>query len=135
MREWRKHLPKGHIRETNVAHTSGYEEIEAEGDQVTLETPPVTNIRQAAPPREVADDIFGMVWNFARGSRERYPFVAQIIRHNYPEAFGHLSDDELKDKIKEHAEAAARSATEEVYRQKWDRGNDLDMWEGKELVF
>jgi hypothetical protein len=73
-----------------------------------------------------------MVWEWAKGSRENFALMAQIVRHNNPAAYGHLSDDELATKIEQHAKDASRQATETVYKKNpWDRGNDLDMWQGK----
>ncbi len=129
----RKTLPKGHTREQNTAHTVGYEQVEADGDSVEITpTPMPQSAAQAAVPRQVADDIFGMIFEWAKGSRETYQLIMKIMRQNDPEAFGHLSDDELATKIEEHARSAARKATEMVYADnEWDQGNHLDMWQGK----
>ena len=131
--EGRKHLAKGHTRETNTAHTVGYDSVEALDDQVSL-TPMPQTTAQAAPPREVAEEIYGMVWKWAQGSRENFQLMAQIIRTSHPDAYGHLSDDELATKIEQHAKDASRKATEDVYEENWDTGNDLDMWQGKPVT-
>lgn len=132
VRDWRKSLRKGHVREVNTARHEGWEKVEADDDgQVVVSTPPVTSIVQAAPPREVADEIFGMIWQWAQSNPEAYAIMAQMLRASYPAEYGHLSEDELKSKLKEHAKTAARTATETVYREKWDRGNNLDHWQGK----
>ena len=93
-----------------------------------------------ATPRDVAEDIFGLMWVWAKASRENFQLMAQMIRHNEPAAYGHLSDDELATKLEGHARAASRKATEEAYRDEWDRGasvgggGDLDMWKGKPVT-
>ena len=134
VKDWRKHLDKGVIRESNTARTVGYEEVEADGDSVTITKAP-THIAQAAVPREVAQEIFGMMWEWGRKSPDAFALMVQIMRNSNPEAFGHLSDDELRTKIEQHAKDAARQATEDVYAGQWDKGNDLDMWQGKPLVY
>ena len=134
VKDWRKHLDKGTIRESNTARTVGYEEVEADGDSVTITKAP-THIAQAAVPREVAQEIFGMMWEWGRKSPDAFALMVQIMRNSNPEAFGHLSDDELRTKIEQHAKDAARQATEDVYAGQWDKGNDLDMWQGKPLVY
>lgn len=130
IKEGRKRLPKGHTRETNTAHTVGYDQVDSDDDSVSLTVAP-THIAQAAIPREVADDIFGMMWDWGRKSPEAYALMVQIMRNSDHEAFGHLSDDELREKIEQHARDASRKATETVYADQWDKGNDLDMWQGK----
>jgi len=134
--EHRRTLPKGHTREQNTAHTVGYEPVESDGDTAVITpTPMPQSMAQAAVPREVANDIFGMIFEWAKGSRETYQLIMKIMRQNDPEAFGHLSDDELATKIEEHARAASRKATETVYADnEWDQGNDLDMWSGKPVT-
>ena len=128
--KWRKNLPKGTVREYNTARHVGedWDEADADGDTVSIEAPPARFFGpgNTAPPREVAEEIYGMVWNWARGSRERFALMAQIVRHNNPGAFGHLSDEDLASKLEQHAKDAARKATETVYMEsKWDRGNVL----------
>lgn len=123
--------PKDVIREQNTAHTVGYEPVESDGDQVTIKTQPVNTIQEAAPAREVAEDIYGMMWNWAQGSRENFAVMAKIVKASNPASFGHLTDTELAVKIEQHARDAARKATEKLYRDKWDRGNNLDQWQGK----
>jgi hypothetical protein len=118
------------MRETNTAHTVGYDNVESDGDSVSL-TPMPQTTAQAAPPREVAEEIYGMVWKWASGSRENFQLMAQIIRKSHPDAYGHLSDDELATKIEQHAKDASRKATEDVYDENWETGNNLDMWQGK----
>ncbi len=131
VKDWRKHLAKGTIRESNTAHTVGYEEIDSDdGDTVSVNTTP-THIAQAAVPREVANDVFGMMWEWGKSSPDAYALMVQIMRNSNHAAFGHLSDDELRSLIEQHAKDAARRATEDVYGKKWDQGNDLDMWQGK----
>ena len=122
---------KGVTREQNTAHTVGYDPVEADGDQVVVSTPPVRTIQEAAPAREVAEDIYGMVWKWAQGSRENFAVMAKIVRAAEPAAYGHLSDDELATKIETHARDASRKATEKLYRDKWDKGNNADQWQGK----
>ena len=137
IKEWRKHLPKGHVREVNTAYTTGLEQVGADGDTATMETPRggTVPLARTAPPREVAEEIFGLMWMWARENPANYAIMAQMVRHNNPNAFGHLSDDELRSKLEEHAKAAGRKATEEVYKDKnWDRGNDLDMARGKPVT-
>jgi len=136
--KWRKDLPKGAIREANTARTVGLDTVEADGDTVTFDPSskekrflPLTEL---AAPREVADQIFGMMWMWAKSSRENFQLMAKMIRHNEPDAYGHLSDDELATKLEDHARAASRKATENAYRDEWDRGNDLDMWQGKPVI-
>lgn len=131
----RKTLPKGHTREQNTAHTVGYDSVESDGDSAVITpTPMPTSMAQAAVPREVADDIFGMIFEWAKGSRETYQLIMKIMRQNDPVMFGHLSDEELATKIEQHARDAARKATETVYKTHLDQGNDLDMWSGKPVT-
>ncbi len=132
--EWRKDLPEGAIRETNTAHTAGLDETESDGATATIHTPPVTHIAQAAIPREVAEDIYGMMWKWGSSNRENFALMAQIVRNSNPDAFGHLSDDELATKIEQHAKDAAIKATQDAYEGQWDQGNDLDMWQGKPII-
>ena len=142
--KWRKDLPKGAIRESNTARTVGLDSVEADGDTVAFD--PSTKekrflpLTELATPRDVAEDIFGLMWVWAKASRENFQLMAQMIRHNEPAAYGHLSDDELATKLEGHARAASRKATEEAYRDEWDRGasvgggGDLDMWKGKPVT-
>lgn len=137
--EIRRHhrtLPKGHIRESRTATTVGYDPIDADGDTVSLDTKPVKPVSASdlAPPREVAEEIYGLVWQWAKQSRENFQLMARIVRHNNPASFGHLSDDELATKIEQHAKDAARKAAETVYSKGWDRGNDLDQAQGKPVT-
>ena len=130
VKDWRKHLDKGAIRETNTAYTVGYDPIESDdGESATLTAP--THIAQAAVPREVANEIFGQIWEWACKSPDAFALMVQIMRNSNHEAFGHLSDDELRTLIEQHARDASRKATEGVYADQWDQGNDLDMWQGK----
>ena len=132
--KWRRDLPKGAIRETNTAHTVGLDVAQSDGDTAAIDRPAVTPLTQIAVPREVAEEIFGMMWGWASRSRENFNLMAQMIRHNEPDAYGHLSDDELATKLEQHAKDAARAATEKAYADEWDRGNDLDMWQGKPVT-
>jgi hypothetical protein len=135
--EWRRDLPKDAIRETNTAHTVGIDPVESDGDTVTFDdtSPSPMKLTELASPREVADDVFGMMWAWAKNSRENFALMAQMIRHNEPAAYGHLSDDELATKLEDHAKSASRRATEKEFKDnKWDRGNDLDMWQGKPVI-
>ena len=142
--KWRKDLPKGAIRESNTAKTVGLDTVEADGDTVAFDPSTKENrflpLTELATPRDVAEDIFGLMWVWAKASRENFQLMAQMIRHNEPAAYGHLSDDELATKLEGHARAASRKATEEAYRDEWDRGasvgggGDLDMWKGKPVT-
>ncbi len=136
IKEGRKRLPKGHTREQNTAHTVGYDYIESDGDEVAMSTiTKPTHMSQAAIPREVAEDIYGQMWGWAQGSKDNFAVMAQMIRTNEPDAYAHLSDDELATKLKDHAQTAARAAVEGVYKKNdLDVGNDLDMWSGKGYV-
>ena len=137
VKEWRRHLDKGSVRESNTAYTVGLDEADADGDTVTFNdtAPSPLKLTELASPREVADDIFGMMWTWAKGSRENFALMAQMIRHNEPESYGHLSDDELATKLEDHAKSASRKATEKEFSDReWDRGNDLDMWQGKPVI-
>ena len=136
-KEWRHHLDKGSIRESNTAKTVGYDQAEADDDTVRFDSTPTSpmTLTQLASPREVADDVFGQMWAWAKDSRENFALMAQMIRHNEPLAYGHLSDDELATKLEQHARDAARKATEKEFGDnEWDRGNDLDMWQGKPVT-
>ncbi len=133
IKDWRKRLPEGHVREDRVGTHASYDTVEAEGDQVTLTQNPVS-MAGAAIPREVAEDIFGQIYNWATSNRQAYQLMVKIMRQNNPAEFGHLSDDELEAKIKQHAQDAARKAVEDTYRGQWDKGNDLDMWQGKPVT-
>ncbi len=127
----RETLPKGHTREQRVGRTVGYD---SDNDAVITPTPMPVSMAQAAVPREVADDIFGMIFEWAKGSRETYQLIMKIMRKSDPDAFGHLSDDELATKIEQHARDAARKATETVYKKHWDKGSVLDLWSGKSVT-
>jgi len=134
---WRRDLPKGAIRESNTAKTVGFDPIGSDGDTVTFDDTASSPMKltELASPREVADEVFGMMWLWAKSSRENFALMAQMIRHNEPDAYGHLSDDELATKLEGHAKAAARKATVTEYGgNEWDRGNDLDMWQGKPVT-
>ena len=77
--ERRKHLEKGHTREQNTAHTVGFDSIEADGDEVTMDTiTKPTHISQAAIPREVAEEIFGDMWRWAQGSKENFAILQEL---------------------------------------------------------
>ena len=132
IKERRKHLEKGHTREQNTMHTAGYDTVEAVDDNVTIPMP--QQVATAASPREVAEEIYGMMWLWAQGSRENFALMAQMVRTQEPGAYGHLSDDELATKMETHAKDASRKATEKVYKEQWDEGNNLDMWQGKGYV-
>jgi hypothetical protein len=137
VKDWRRHLDKGAVRESNTAHTVGLDEVDSDGDTVTFDdaAPAPLMMTELASPREVADDIFGMMWTWAKGSRENFALMAQMIRHNEPESYGHLTDDELATKLEDHAKTASRKATEKEFADReWDRGNDLDMWQGKPVT-
>lgn len=138
IKEWRRDLPKGHVRESNTAHHL-YPTTDAEGDRAVVEAPASSGgkvpLARTAPPREVADEVFGLMWLWAKKNPENYALMAQIVRHNNPDAFGHLSDDELRTKLEEYAKSAGRRAAEAVYKENdWDRGNDLDMARGKPVT-
>jgi len=137
VKDWRRHLDKGSIRESNTAQTVGYERADAAGDTVMFDSTPSSPMKltELASPREVADDVFGMMWQWAKDSRENFALMAQMIRHNEPDSYGHLSDDELATKLEQHARDASRKATvTEFAANEWDRGNDLDMWQGKPVT-
>ena len=138
LKKWRRDLPKGSVRETNTAYYTGLEPAESDGDTAFLESSSsdgTVPLAQTAPPREVAEDIFGLMWLWAQQNPQNYALMAQMVRHNNPAAFGHLSDDELKTKLEQHAKDAGRKATEDVYKERsWDRGNDLDMMQGKPVT-
>ena len=135
--KWRRDLPKGSVRETNTATTVGLDSVDSDGDTVTFDDTASSPMKltELASPREVADEVFGLMWVWAKESRENFALMAQMIRHNEPGAYGHLSDDELATKLEQHAKDASRKATEKEYGDnKWDRGNDLDMWQGKAVT-
>ena len=136
LKEWRKDLPKGHVRESNTARHN-YPTADSDGDVASLESPSdgTVPLARTAPPREVAEDIFGLMWLWAQQNPQNYALMAQMVRHNNPDSFGHLSDDELRTKLEDHAKEAGRKATEQVYKERtWDRGNDIDMMLGKPVT-
>ena len=131
IKRWRKRLPKGWVREFNTATTVGLEPADPDGDDRVAFEKPSAKVTQPLPPRQVADDVFGQVWEWASKNRDNFRLLAQIVRHNNPSAFGHLTDDQLAEHLEQHAREAARKATRTVYqdsRNRWDHGNDLDMW-------
>lgn len=137
LKAWRRDLPKGHTREVNTARHESYAVADSDGDDAFFtddDTSGYTPLTELASPREVADEIFGLMWTWAKGSRENFQLMARMIRHNEPDAYGHLSDDELSTKLEQHAKDASRKATENAYDDGWDRGNDLDMWQGKAVT-
>ena len=126
-------LKKGHERQANTArHTGvGWDEVDETDGSVEVNV-----LGQEKPadrfygpgnteePRRVAEDIYGMMWKWAQSSPHAYALMAQIMRHNNPTAFSHLTEDELAAEMEQHAKDAARKATETVYKDnKWDRGN------------
>ncbi len=126
-------LKEGHQRETNTMHHLGAGWAPADETDGTVE---VNVLGQEKPakrfygpgnteePRRVAEDVYGQMWKWAQSSPEAYALTAQIMRHNNPSAFSHLTEDELAAQMEQHAKDAARKATETVYKNnKWDRGN------------
>ena len=127
------HLAKGHERQIRVGRhlgkdwdsideTDGSVDVNVLGEEKAV--PGTYGPGNTAPPRQVAEEIYGQVWTWARKSPENFALMAQIVRHNNPLAFGHLTDEDLASKIEQHAKDAARAATQKVYQdRKWDRGN------------
>ena len=126
-------LKKGHTLQQRTGHhtgvgwdsideTDGSVEVNVLGQEKVV--PGTYGPGNTAPPREVAEEIYGMMWKWAQKSRENFALMAKIVRHNNPLSFGHLTDEDLAAKIEGHAKDAARAATEKVYQaRKWDRGN------------
>lgn len=125
IKDWRKKLPEGHTRESNAARSTGagWDPVKADGDTVTIEGPEVETTpegQQFIHPlmeREAAEEVFGQVWQWAQKNPQAYQLAIQIMKNSNPEAYGHLSNDELQTKVREHAEAAARKATQDVYEK------------------
>ena len=118
IKEKRKNLPEGHIRETNTArHTGqGWDQVASDGDTVTFEAE-ATPFVHPTMERDVAEEVYGMIWTWAQTSPEAYQIAIQIMRNSNPDAFGHMSNDELQTELQSHAEAAARKSTETVYEK------------------
>lgn len=124
-------LEKGHEREINTMHHTGagWDQVdETDGSvEVNVLGKEVPADRFYGPgnteePRQVAEDIYGMMWKWAQSSPHAYALMAQIMRSGNPLAYSHLSETELATHIEQHAKDAARAATETVFKEKkWDR--------------
>lgn len=129
VKAWRRRLPKNWTRQPIAQVRSvgpGWEPVEADGDTVKVEAPRFYGPGNTAPARQVAEDVYGMVWKWAQSNPQAYQLAVHLMRRHNPAAFGHLSNEQLQAKLEEHAKAAAREATETTYRaNRWDRGNDL----------
>ena len=129
---WRKDLPKGHMREYRTAHTTGYQQVESDGDTVAMEAP--KGPARPEDPRVVREDLTKQIVDWALASPENAHLAAQVARNHNPE-YAELTDEEIIAGLVLHAEKRAEEATKTVYRQnnKWDRGTNLDHVQSKEL--
>lgn len=130
VKKWRGHLPEGHVREYNTAHTVGLEQAESEGDDASFERtgPPVID-----DARRVVNDLREMAIKWATSSRENAEAAVKIMRTSNPEAFKNRSDEELTQMLAGHLEQTIQEVTEKVYRDpqnRWDKGNLVDIKDG-----
>jgi hypothetical protein len=126
VRQWRRDLPKGHRRQPIVTMKRADAPADSvDGQTAQLETEPKTPIKPAMP-REVAEDVYGMVWQAVSASRESLQFYAGILRRTKPDVYGSMSDDQIKADIEKHYRQTARAVVEDLYRDKgYDKGNVL----------
>jgi hypothetical protein len=95
----------------------------SDGQTAQLETEPKPRVRPAMP-RDVAEDIYGMIWKAVSASRESLQFYAGMLRRTKPEVYGSMSDDQIKADIEKHYRQTARAVVEDLYRDKgYDKGN------------
>ena len=118
IKEKRRNLPEGHVRETNTArHTGqGWDQVASDGDTVTFESESAPFVHPLME-RDVAEQVFGMMWTFAQSGPEQYQLAIQIMKNSNPVAYSHMSNDELATILQTHAEDAARKSTETVYEK------------------
>ncbi len=121
IKERRKTLPEGHTRETNAArHTGpGWDQVETADDSVSFE-PDSTPFVHPLTERETAEEVYGMIWKWAQTNPDAYQLAIQIMKNSNPEAYSHMSNDELQTVLQTHAETAARKSTETVYEKRRD---------------
>jgi len=121
VKKWRRGLQKGETRRNIVESRMIAPTIRGDGDDVSMPTPAALPLKPA-PAREVVDEIAGMVWGGAQSSPLDYMILAHSMRTRHPELYGHMSDDELRNFIRDFAETSSRAAVESVYRENlgWD---------------
>ena len=130
VRDWRKTLPKGHIREYDTAHTVGLPAADHEGDEAFFQDRRAPVIDD---PRRVVADMKEQIINWATQSREAAKLAVTIMRNSNPEAHKNRTDDELIDMLVGHLEESIEEATRSVYRDeqnKWDKGRLVDVKDG-----
>ena len=123
IKKWRKDLPEGHSREghlnTAVHKGEGWDRVESDGDTVTFDA----DIEEESPfvnpimERDVAEMVYGMIWEWAQTSPEAYQLAIQVMKTTNPDAYSHMSNDELQTVLQAHAEDASRKSTETVYEK------------------
>ncbi len=121
IKEKRKRLPEGHTRETNTARHAGegWDQVPSDGDTVTIDA----DIEEESPfvnpimERDVAEQVYGMIWEWAQTSPEAYQLAIQVMKQSNPDAYSHMSNDELQTVLQTHAEDASRKSTETVYEK------------------
>jgi hypothetical protein len=121
VKKWRRTLGKG-VRRTNIVESHMVAEpVNGTGDQVPMPAPEALPLKPA-PAREVVDEIAGMVWGGAQSSPLDYMILARAMQRDHPELYGHMSDEELRNHIRDFAEQSSRAAVESVYRKNlgWD---------------
>jgi hypothetical protein len=121
VKKWRRTLGKG-VRRTHIVESHMVADpVSGSGDQVPMPAPEALPLKPA-PAREVVDEIAGMVWGGAQSSPLDYMILAHSMRKRHPELYGHMSDEELRNHIRDFAEQSSRAAVESVYRKNlgWD---------------
>ena len=126
VRDWRRNLPKGYRRQPIVTMQRADMTADSDDGQTALvESEPKAPIKPAMP-RDVAEEVYGMVWGAVSESRESLQKYARILRSSYPEQYGTMSDDEIKADIERHYRQTARAIVEDLYRDKgYDKGNTI----------
>ena len=121
IKERRRNLPEGHTRETNAArHTGpGWDQVETADDSVTFEADSTPFVHPLTE-RETAEEVYGMIWKWAQTNPDAYQLAIQVMKAHNPDAYSHMSNDELQTELQTHAENAARKSTEAVYEKRRD---------------
>lgn len=121
VQRWRRGLKKGETRTNFVESTMIAPTVNGSGNQVTMEAPPPMPLKPA-PAREVVDEIAGAVWKGAQENPLDYLILAHALRRDHPELYGAMSDEDLRNHIRDFAEASSRAAVESVYKKNlgWD---------------
>jgi hypothetical protein len=121
VKKWRRGLRRNETRTFIAESTMVAETVNGSGNQVPMPAPEALPLKPA-PAREVVDEIAGMVWGGAQKNPLDYMILAHALRRDHPELYGAMSDDELRNHIRDFAEQSSRAAVESVYRENlgWD---------------